>query len=226
MKPPRAVLDLYCKMFFVPMQRITYEKSGLTKIEYKILKGLNTPAKIQDFLNSLPFNFERGGETHHSVRLTLKSGRAHCFEGALVAAAALWIHGHKPLILDLKTVRPDFDHVVAVFKQGGFWGAISKTNHGVLRYREPIYKNVRELAMSYFHEYFLPNGNKTLRKFSKPFDLSRDLQWLTTSENLADLAHILDTSPHTKILSPEQIKNLRKAEKIEIKAGEIVEYNK
>ena len=206
-------------------QRITREKSGLDHKEYQLLKSLNTPAKIQDFLNTLPFNFEKKGETHNSVKFTLKAGKAHCFEGALVAAAALWINGQKPLLLDLKTVRPDFDHVVALFQEGKCWGAISKANHPVLRYREPIYESVRELAMSYFHEYFLSNGRKTLRSFSKPFDISKyGTAWLTTKENLADLAHALDHSPHTRILSPKQIRNLRKAEAIEIQAGNIVQF--
>ncbi len=206
-------------------QRITQQSSGLDHKEYQLLKRLNTPAKIQDFLNAQPFNFEKKGETHHSVRYTLKAGQSHCFEGALLAAAALWINGHKPLLLDLKTVRPDFDHVVALFQRDGHWGALSKTNHAVLRYREPVYKNIRELVMSYFHEYFLWSGKKTLRSFSKPFDLSKlGTYWLTTEENLADLAHLLDTSPHTKILSLKQIRNLRQAEPIEIKAGKIIEY--
>jgi len=205
--------------------RLTREASGLDHKSWRLLKHLNTPAKIQDFINSLKFNFERKGETHRSVLDTLRYKEAHCFEGALVAAAALWIQGHKPLLLDLKSVRPDFDHVVALFKINGFWGAISKTNHAVLRYREPVYKSVRELSMSYFHEYFLRDGRKTLRSFSKPFDLSKyGTEWITTKDNLAWLAHELDKSPHTQVLSPKQIKNLRKADKIEIKAGEITEY--
>ena len=207
------------------MQPLSFEKSGLTRDEWRVLKKLSNPKKIQDFLNSLPFNFEKGGETHSSVRYGLKRRRVHCFEGALIAAVAMWINGHKPLLLDLVTVDADLDHVVALFKEDGYWGAISKTNHAVLRYREPIYKSVRELALSYFHEYYLPNGKKTLRSFSKPFDLSKlGTDWITTKDNLASLAHILDRSPHTKILSPKQIKNLRKVDKIEIKAGDIVEY--
>ncbi|MBX4206547.1 hypothetical protein KW784_02055, partial [Candidatus Parcubacteria bacterium] len=181
------------------------------------LRHLRTPAKIQDFVNKLRFNFEKKDETHRSVAETLKAGEAHCFEGALVAAAAFQMQGRKPLILDLKTVRPDFDHVVALFKVDGCWGAVSKTNHAVLRYREPVYKSIRELAMSYFHEYFLyENGKKTLRSYSKPFDLSKQrINWLTSKENLADLAHLLDISPHTDILTPKQVKNLRKADPIE-----------
>jgi hypothetical protein len=201
----------------------------LTRVEWLVLKELKNPAQIQDFLNSLPFNFEKRGETHYSPRNVLRHKTANCFEGALLAALALWICGKKPLILDLKTVRPDMDHVVALFKEenppAGGWGAISKTNHGVLRFREPVYRSVRELTMSYFHEYFLPNGKKTLRSFSKPFDLSKiGVEWINREDSLADVAHRLDHTPHTKILSPKQIKNLRRADPVEIKAGEITEY--
>ncbi len=207
------------------MQPLSLKKSGLTTKEWQELKRLSSPKKIQDFLNSLPFNFEKHGETHHSVRFSLKVRKAHCFEGALLAAAAMWIQGRKPLLLDLKTARPDLDHVVAIWKEKGYWGAISKTNHAVLRYREPIYKSVRELALSYFHEYFLENGKKTLRSFSKPFDLSKfGTDWLTTRDNLANLAHLLDKSPHIPILSPKQIRNLRKADKIETQTLKLEEW--
>src|SRR3989344_3250335 len=207
------------------MTRLTFEKSGFAKEEWRKLKRLSTPKKIQDLLNALPFNKEKNGQTNYSVRESLRHKKAHCFEGALLASAALWITGRKPLILDLKTVRPDFDHVVALFKEGDYWGAISKTNHSVLRYRDPIYKSVRELAMSYFHEYFLTTGKKTLRSFSKPFDLSKiKMNWLTADVDQADLAFELDESPHFKILSPKQLKNLRRADKIEIKASEITEF--
>jgi hypothetical protein len=205
---------------------VKFEQSGLTKKEWSTLKRLSTPAKIQDFLNSLPFNFEKDGETYMSVKRTLEAGKAHCFEGALLACAALLIQGHKPLLLDLKTTKHDQDHVVALFKVGNKWGAISKTNHSVLRYRDPIYKDVRELVMSYFNEYFLNDGRKTLRSFSKPFDLSKRRDWLSSEEDLYDLVNELDESPHTEILSVSQIKNLRKAEKIEIEASNEVEHKK
>jgi hypothetical protein len=147
-------------------------------------------------------------------------------EGALLAAAILEFHGHKPLLLDLRSTDDDLDHVVALFKQFGCFGAISKTNHVVLRYREPIYKSVRELAMSYFHEYFLDNGKKTLREYSTPFDVNRinNFYWRTTEKDLVKLPKYLDAAKHYKILSPAQIKNLRKADKIEIKAGKLKEW--
>jgi hypothetical protein len=203
--------------------------NAYTKDEIKLLKKLNSPAKIQDYLNSLKFNFEKNGETCMSPRFVIKTKTAHCMEGAMLAAAALGFHGARPLVMDLRSVKPhDDDHVVAVFKKFGCYGAISKTNHGVLRYREPIYKSIRELALSYFHEYFLNSGKKTLREYSEPFDLSKldKLQWRTLPGNLFDIPHKLDTIKHYKILSPKQVLNLRKADKIEIQSGKLIEWKK
>ncbi|MBX4189275.1 hypothetical protein KW785_01610 [Candidatus Parcubacteria bacterium] len=184
---------------------------------------LRSPADIQDFLNKLPFNFEKKGETYMSVERTLRAGTAHCFEGALVAAAEIQKLGQRPLLLDLKTSKKDIDHVVALFKRSGYWGAISKTNHGVLRYREPIYKTIRELALSYFHEYFLPDGTKTLVSYSRPFNLNKfGTEWLTGDKDLFHIIDALDESPHISII-PKGHK-LRKADRIEIKLGRIVEW--
>ena len=140
---------------------------------FRTLRELSTPRRVQDFLGGIPINHERRGETCSSPAVTLRRGSAHCMEGALVAALALWMHGEPPLIMDLKTTDDDVDHLVALVRVDGFWGGITKTNHAVLRYREPVYQSVRELAMSYFHEYFLDDGRKTLRQYSTPFDLSK-----------------------------------------------------
>lgn len=206
--------------------KLRFKESGLSKEEWRILSSLKGPAQIQDFLNNLAFNFEKEGHRNASVKEVLNRREAHCFEGALLAAATLWIKGEKPLILDLRATKDDSDHVVSLFKRNGCWGAISKTNHGVLRYREPVYKTIRELALSYFHEYFLQkDGTKTLRSFSKPFDLSKHgTSWLNSRENLAWLAYELDQSPHTEILKKGQAKTLRKADLIERKMGEIEEW--
>lgn len=196
--------------------------------ELNIFKKLNTPQKVQDYINKVRVNFELDGETYLSPREVLRQKRAHCAEGAILAAVIFWYHGAKPLLLDMKTTPNDVEHVVALFKKNGFWGAVSKTNHAVLRYREPIYKTIRELALSYFHEYFKDNGQKTLRSYSDPFDLSKikDKSWLVTKENLWNLIDRLDASKHHKILKPWQIKNLRKADVIEILAGKLVEQKK
>jgi hypothetical protein len=201
------------------------ENSGLSPKELKILKKLNTPAKIQDFLNKLSFDFAPGDEIDRSVIGTLRSGKTDCAGGAILATAALWVNGYKPLLLDLKATQKDIDHVVTLFGDGKHWGAISKTNHAVLRYREPVYENVRELVMSYFHEYFLPNGEKTLLSYSAPFDLSKyGTDWFTNSERILDIIYDLDISKHFSVVTSAQRKKFRKADPIEIKAGEITEY--
>ena len=199
----------------------------LTPAEHRIFKKLNSPAKIQDFLDTLPINFELDTETYMSPRRTLAARAAHCFEGALLAAAALSYHGKKPLLLDLRTVPYDEDHVVTLFRQGAYWGAISKTNHPVLRYRDAVYASPRELALSYFHEYAMPKtGKKTLREYSKPFDLSRYklASWLTAPEELQWLVDVLDDSLHFPIASAAALKKLRPASSHEIKAMDAAEW--
>ena len=157
--------------------------------------------------------------------MVLRRRSAHCLEGALVAALALWMHGEPPLLLDLDTAPSDVAHVVALFRRDGFWGAISKTNHAVLRYREPIFRNVRELAVSYFHEYFAVDGRKTLRRYSRPFDLRQwHRNWITEQHQLWRLQVALDRWPHYRILSRAQLARLRLAEKIEIRAGKITQW--
>ncbi len=199
-----------------------------TKKEKSVIRSLNTPAKIQDFLNKIPFNFEKGGETLQSPLRVMRSGRAHCIEGALLAAHILSEHGEKPFLLDLRSTKHDYDHVVTLFKRHGRFGAISKTNHAVLRYREPVYKTVRELALSYFHEYFLNDGSKTLRSFSKPFSLSKynKQHWQTDENNLWYIGADLDDSPHTLIVPPKHLRSLRKADKIETDGGKIMEWKR
>lgn len=193
--------------------------------EFAVLKALSTPRKIQDFLNTIPNNPERPVETCTSPLVTLRRNKAHCMEGALLAALALWMHGHPPLILDLKSSRNDVDHLVALFRKDGYWGGISKTNHAVLRYREPIYRDVRELAVSFFHEYFLHNGRKTLRSYSRPYDLRRWRgDWITSPDDLWGLQNAIDDSPHIKLVTRRQIAGLRTADQIERRAGKLVEW--
>jgi len=195
--------------------------------EKKLLKKLATPALVQDFLNGLQFNFELKGETLTSPLFSLRRGSVHCFEGALLGAYILSLHGFKPYILHLKTTRGDYDHVIAPFKVDGLWGALSKTNHAVLRYREPIYKNIRELVMSYFHEYFLDNGQKTLRQYSSLLNLDTfEKDWEKEDGDLWGIDEELDKIKHYDILPKHHIKKLRKADKIEINAGKIVEWRK
>ncbi len=199
---------------------------GFNKQEIKILIRLNTPAKIQDFLNKLKINFEPNGDTFMSPRKVLETKKAHCIEGAAFAAVALRFHGYEPLVVDMTASKNDFDHVIAVFRENNKWGAITKTNHAVLRYREPVYKTIRELVMSFFHEYFDDNGKKTLRSFTKPVNLKRfdKYNWMTSDEDLWYIDDYLTNIKHFPILNKKQIKGLRKADDIEIQAGKLVEF--
>lgn len=198
---------------------------GLTDKELLILKKLDTPEKIQHFLSAIPQNFEKDGDSCMSVREVLRTNRAHCIEGALVGALALWIHGDPPLILDMTASDEDFDHVIAVFKRNGCWGAISKGNHAVVRYRDPVYRTLRELMMSYFHEYYNTVGVKTLRSYSLPVDMRRydGTTWITGCDawNVAeDLEHV----KHFRLLTSAQERALRPIDGLEQKAGSIVQY--
>lgn len=201
-------------------------KKTLTAAERRVFERLSTPQKIQDYLDTLPINFEMKGETYMSPRRVLREKTAHCFESALLAAAALAYHGQKPLLLDFRTIPEDEDHVVVPFRQNGFWGALSKTNHAILRYREPVYKDIRELALSYFHEYLTWKGKKSLRGYSKPFDLSRYApeKWITAEKELFWLVDALDASKHFPLVPKKNIKKLRKAYDVELEAMKIVEW--
>ncbi|MBA3789286.1 hypothetical protein H0X32_02745 [Patescibacteria group bacterium] len=200
----------------------------LSKQERDILRTLSTPIKIQDYLDSLPINFEKKGETCMSPRRVLREKKAHCMEGAMLAALALLLQNEKPLLLDLKTMRGDDDHVVALYKRDGRWGAISKTNHATLRFRDPIYKTVRELAASYFHEYFLDTtGVKTLRSHSGPFILSRfGTSWITAEDDLWHIAEALDDAPHFPLFPAANTRFIRLADPMERSAGKLTEWKK
>ncbi|MGB4833768.1 MAG: hypothetical protein WBP40_01925 [Candidatus Moraniibacteriota bacterium] len=201
---------------------------GLNNKEAAFFRQLSTPAKIQDYLDTLPFNFEKAGPTFYSPRVILREDKAHCIEAACLAALALWYHGAEPLILDLRSLRYDFDHVVTLFRRNGYWGALSKTNHGVLRYRDPIYRTVRELALSYFHEYYLTTtGRKTLREYSRPFNLKRfGTEWVTSEDSLIDIAEALDLSRHYRLVPSMNERSLRVASEIEKKIGSVPEWRK
>ena len=187
------------------------EVLGVTAAEYALLRPLTRPTKIQAFLDAIPINREIGGETILSVREVLRQRRAHCIEGAFVAACALWIHGDPPRVMYMDCASSDSPHVVALFRRGRSWGAISKSRTEHLRYRDPVYRTLRELAMSYFHEYIDDDGRKTLRRYSLSFDLRRiDVRlWVTnldpcqsTNDRLAALRQYpLISSRQARLLS-------------------------
>ena len=202
---------------------------GFSSDELKILKKVSSPSKMQDFLEKIPVNFEPEGDTCLSPRRVLRENRAHCIEGALLAAAAFMLNGEQPLIFDLRANKDDEDHVVALFKRYGCWGAVSKTNHAVLRYREPVYRTLRELALSYFHEYINDEAKKSLRAFSaRPFNLGKfnGRGWTISEENLWYIPEELDSAPHISILVKNQALFLRPADLLEREAGSLLAWPK
>lgn len=197
---------------------------GLNREQAARLARLKTPERIQDFVTTLPSNHEQTGDTCLSVVQVLRQRRAHCIEGAFVAACALWLAGTPPLLMDFHAENDD-DHVVALFRRGRHWGAISKSNHIWLRWRDPIYRSLRELAMSYFHEYV--NGPcKTLRAYSGAFDLRRIApeRWITNKENCWDVAEAVDRTRHYPLISPAQARRLRPRDALERRAGGMLEH--
>ncbi|HUY68017.1 MAG TPA: hypothetical protein VMV79_01800 [Alphaproteobacteria bacterium] len=208
-------------------QRLSFGlKLGLRRPQAARLARLATPAQVQDFIDAIPINFEPHGDTCRSVREALHHRRAHCIEAAFVAACALWMQGRPPLVLDLQA-KNDSDHVVALFRRGKQWGAISKSNHIWLRWRDPVYRTMRELALSYFHEY-VGGHSRTLMAYSVPIDLRRFAaeEWITNPDDCWPVAEAVDSVRHYRLLAPGQARELRGCDAIERRANRIVEYRK
>ena len=203
------------------------EDLGLSRAEFSVLARLSTPEKIQGFLDALPANFEIGGQTCLSVREVLRRRRAHCIEGAMLAACALWVQGEPPLLMDLRAER-DYDHVVVLFRRNGHWGAISKTNPPVLRWRDPVYRSLRELAMSYLHEYANDRAQKTLRSYSRPFDLRRldPRIWVTNGKNCWDVGEAVDEIRHYRLVTGKQARGLRLRDAMERRADALLQHRR
>jgi len=188
-----------------------------TKDEIMFLKTLSDPDKIQGFLDSLDYN---PNYECRSPRRVIKKRSAHCFEGALFAASALHYLGYQPLIVDMKAFNDD-DHVIAVFREDGHWGSVAKSNFTSLRYREPVYRSLRELVMSYFDFYFNIAGDKSLRSYSLPLDLTiyNSRNWSTTDEDLEYIGDKLEKIRHYPVINEKMIKNLKRASETMLKAG-------
>ncbi len=201
-------------------------RGGLTAREHAVLARLATPARIQAFVNALPTNHELGGETLLSVREVLRQRRAHCIEAALLAAYALWIHGEPPLVMHLDCDPADFPHVVALFRRGGHWGAVSKSNGAALRYRDPVYRTLRELALSYFHEYCDARGRKTLRSNSGAFDLRRldPASWITNPDACRQAHDAIADARHYPLVTPRQARMLAKRDPFERAVARVAEH--
>jgi hypothetical protein len=198
----------------------------LTPAEHRTFARLDTPQKIQNFLDGVPANFCLNGDTAMSPRTMLKAKLAHCAEGAVFAAAALIYHGKPAWLVDMRARPTDQDHIITLFKVRGLWGAISKTNHAILRWRDAIYRSPRELMMSYAHEYTLASGQKSLLEYSRPIPLSRftPQSWVTLPEDLDWLLIELDTAPHIPLAPKRALREMRRATPVELQAQSIVEW--
>ena len=199
---------------------------GLPRDVETTLRGLRSPSRIQNFINRIPWNYEENGHTARSVAGVLEHNVAHCIEAAFVGAAALALAGQPPLLMDMGAARGDVDHVVALFRRRGLWGAISKSNSPLLRYRDPIYRSLRELSISFFPQY-VKGRRKTLRTYSVPVDLRKHdpALWVTQPGDLCvEMVEILTAARHFPIVPPEMEGNLRPIDEIEERGSLIYEH--
>jgi len=196
---------------------MTDSSPGFTPAQMRRLRSFKDPHGIQKFLDAMPYHL---ADTAWSPRRVLEANTSHCLEGALFGAAALRMNGYPPLIIDLEAEH-DTDHVIAVYRTKGHWGAIAKSNYTGCRYREPVYRSLRELAMSYFEVYFNLRRERSLRTFSLPVSLSRfDRQkWMTTDQQLWFIAEYLFTIRHYPLLSPAMARRLHRLDDRSFRAG-------
>ncbi len=197
--------------------RIASAFQGWTAGELRALRELDSPAKIHCFLDSLSYSAD---PIYRSPLSVLRDRKAHCFDGALFAAAALRLLGHPPRIVDMKAVRDD-DHLLAIFKRKGRFGAVAKSNFVGLRFREPIYRSLRELVISYFDSYYNLEREKTLRGYTIPLDLRAfdRINWTSSDEQLETIAEKLDQIPSFELLDQEMVKELSPVDERTYSAG-------
>ena len=190
---------------------------GFTSSELRTLRALNTPVKIQKFVDALDYDY---ADTAGSPRRVLRTRRGHCLEGALLAAAAFRVNGYPALLMDLEAVRDD-DHVVALYREHGLWGGIAKSNYAGLRFRAPVHRTLRELAISYFDGYYNLRGERTLRAYSSPMNLARfdSLTWMTSEEDVWFIPEALANLRHYPLLPPKVATRLPRLDRRSFDAG-------
>src|SRR5262249_32834289 len=201
-----------------PTMRRRRPDFDLTPRENLFLSRLTPPWRIQRFLDELEYDSK--GEGCRSARRVLSERRVQCMDGALFAAAALRVQGHRPLVLDLEAVYDD-DHVLALFRGNVGWGAIARSNYSGLRFREAIHPTIRSLVLSYFENYFNLRREKTLRRYSRPVNLSRfdSLHWMTTEKDLWEIPNYLAEIPHRTLLPAKTLRSLSTVDRRLFEAG-------
>jgi hypothetical protein len=190
---------------------------GLSAADVRTLRALKTPAKIQKFIDELEYQY---ADTAGSPQRVLRERKGHCLEGALIAAAALRVNDRPPLIMDLEGVRDD-DHVIALYREQGFWGSIAKSNFAGLRFRAPVYRTLRELAMSYFEHYYNLRGERTLRSYSVPINLARldSKNWMTSEDDVWCVPELLIQTRHYDLFSHSVARALPRLDRRSYQAG-------
>jgi hypothetical protein len=193
-------------------------ETQLSPVERKLLDDLNSPIEIQTFLNTIPYSAD---EFYRCPLRVLRERAAHCFDGALFAAMALRRIGHPPLILELIPNEHDDDHILALFKRYGYWGAVAQSNFTGLRYREPVHRSLRELVMSYFEVFFNSAGEKTLVGYRGPINLRvfDRLDWMTRDTGLETLSTTMDRYRVHPVISDEMAAGLAPADERSLRAG-------
>ncbi|MDP9049799.1 MAG: hypothetical protein M3O31_03615 [Acidobacteriota bacterium] len=196
----------------------TRETFGLSPKDLRTLRALKTPVLIQKFLDALPYQY---ADTAWSPQRALRERKGHCLEGALLAATALRLNGHLPLLMDLEAVRDD-DHVIALYRERGLWGGVAKSNYAGLRFRAPIYRTLRELALSYFENYFNLRGERTLRSYSVAVNLARldSRNWMTSEEDVWCVPELLIAARHFPLFPDKVARSLPRLDRRSFEAGQ------
>jgi hypothetical protein len=194
------------------------ETFGLAARDLRTLRSLNSPVKIQRFLDALTYQY---ADTAWSPQRALRERKGHCLEGALIAASAFRLNGHPPLLMDLEAVRDD-DHVIALYRERGLWGGVAKSNYAGLRFRAPVYRTLRELALSYFEHYYNLRGERTLRSYSVAVNLARlDSQnWMTSEEDVWCVPELLIAARHFPLFSDKVARSLPRLDRRSFEAGQ------
>jgi hypothetical protein len=198
-------------------RRNGHQNWGLSPNDVRTLRALNTPARIQKFVDSITYQY---ADTAWSPHRVLRERKGHCLEGALVAAAALRVNGYPPLLMDLEAVRDD-DHVLAIYRERGLWGSIAKSNFAGLRFRAPIYRTLRELALSYFEHYYNLRGERTLRAYSVPVNLARldDKNWMAAEEDVWCVTDLLVDARHYALMPDKVTRTLPRVDRRSFESG-------
>ena len=190
---------------------------GLSPSDVRTLRALKTPAHFQKFVDSIDYQYS---DTAGSPRRVLRERKGHCLEGALLAAAALRVNGYPPLLMDLEAVRDD-DHVLAIYRERGLWGSIAKSNFAGLRFRAPVYRTLRELALSYFEHYYNLRGERTLRAYSAPVNLARldGKNWMSAEEDVWCVTDLLIDARHYLLMPDRVTRSLPRVDRRSFESG-------